>query len=269
MGLVDYRRTYLHEPRLYWKRMNGALPEPHESWAVFLDFDGTLVELAKIPNGVVVEEELVALLRRLRARLGGALALVSGRPLADLDRLLSPLSLPTAGVHGAERRKATGEVENTGSRTSDLERAVEAFNQLALRLPGVVVEDKGVAIGIHYRQSPDAEPEVYRAVEAQLGLLGPEYRLQRGKRVLEVRPAGADKGRAVEQFMQEAPFAGRLPVYAGDDITDEHAFEAVNRLGGHSIRVGSGDATCARWRVGSVGEFRRWLATLVESSTLD
>lgn len=234
------------------------LPTPSSDWAWFLDVDGTLLEIAATPTGVRAPADLVAILARLDRAHGGAVALVSGRALGDLDRIFAPLHPPAAGLHGLERRAASGELFRHAGET-DLGPTRAALEEFASTRPGVIVEDKGVTLAVHYRQAPGQAEAAGRLVHGLADRLGPEYHVQRGKMVLEIKPRSSQKGDAVREFMAEPPFAGRLPVFVGDDITDEDAFSVVNAMGGHSVRVGEDEPTAAAWRLESVGALRGWL----------
>lgn len=241
-----------------------GLPEPAARWALFLDLDGTLVDIANRPDAVAVDPGLPPLLGRLARGLHGALAIVSGRRLDDIDRLLAPCRLPAAGLHGLVRRDARGRLAAAAVEPGLLEPARAALRRFAGAAPGVVLEDKGLAIALHFRLAPAREPAARAAVAAAVAALGDRVRVQEGKMVLEIRAAGADKGGAVEAFMAEPPFRGRTPVYVGDDLTDEDGFAAVGRLGGRSIKVG-GEASAADWRVPSVAALRDWLERIARA----
>lgn len=245
-----------------------SLPGPAARWALFLDLDGTLVDIADRPDAVAIDPGLPPLLGRLARGMGGALAIVSGRRLDDIDRLLAPCRLPAAGLHGLVRRDARGRLAAAVVEPGLLEPARAALRRFAGANPGVVLEDKGLAIALHFRRAPAREPAVRAAVAAAAAALGATVRVQEGKMVLEIRAAGADKGGAVEAFMTEAPFRGRTPVYIGDDLTDEDGFAAVNRLGGRSIKVG-GEASAAGWSVPSVAALRDWLEHMARALSED
>jgi len=239
------------------------LPGGPAAYAFFLDIDGTLVDIADTPGRVSVEPRLLDTVRRLHAAAGGAVALISGRTVAGVDRLFAPLCLPIAGQHGAERRDAAGAVHVDflcAAQFSALLRCVAAW---AESVPGVMLEDKGMSLAVHYRQAPHLGGAVEHALRECLQRFGDGFRLQPGKMVLEVNPAGKDKGTAIMEFMQEAPFAGRIPIFVGDDISDKHGFAVVNSLGGHSVKVGPGPPD-ARWRMPDVATVRRWLRALAE-----
>lgn len=211
--------------------------------ALFLDFDGTMVDIAPQPHAVEVPEPLIPLLRALHRYLGGALAVISGRPIAQLDAFLHPLQIPAAGVHGAERRSAGGQVHLLD--THPLDHVEHAARALAARHPQLLVENKRGSLALHYRQAPELEQlcldTMQRAVDESPGMT-----LLRGKMVAEAKPGGASKGRAIEDFLREAPFAGRTPVFIGDDVTDEAGFSTVQRLGGTGVKVGEGATVAAR-----------------------
>ncbi|KAG0163070.1 hypothetical protein DFQ28_006155 [Apophysomyces sp. BC1034] len=233
--------------------------------AFFLDFDGTLVELAAAPDRVIVEPVVVELLGGVRRASHGALAVVSGRGIDSIDALLVSdelADLPIAGLHGAERRDANGNVLRVGFNDPRLGRIERELERVVDENPGMLLEIKGAALALHYRNVPAREPLARRATERLCAEYSDAYVLQPGKMVYEIRPKNVDKGRAVEAFLNEPPFAGRMPVFAGDDLTDEKGFDLVNARGGLSIKIGDGD-TRAGARLPSVDGLRHWLATLV------
>jgi len=233
------------------------LPRIGPQTALFLDFDGTLADLAPQPEAVQVSAELIPVLRQLSAQLNGALAIVSGRKLTDLDGFLAPLQLPCAAEHGAQFRLPHGELIRLAS--PDLQEVVRLATALADRHPELRVEVKTAAVALHYRHAPEMESLALQAMlEAASRTAGVE--LLRGKAVFEIKPAGISKGTAIEAFMAQAPFAGRLPLFAGDDTTDEAGFSAVQRLGGHGIKVGEGE-TRAHYRCQAPATLRQWLQT--------
>ena len=232
---------------------------PEHNLALFLDIDGTLLEIAPTPDAVVVPAALRNTLQLASAREQGALALVSGRSLAAIDRLFFPLVLPAAGLHGAERRGADGVVTRPSVDRHMLEKARAALADLASRHTGVLLEDKGPCLALHYRAAPRFEAELHAQMTGIAGRLGDAFELRKGKCVLELAPLGASKRTAVEAFMREEPFAGRVPVFIGDDITDEDGFAAVNAMGGHSVRVGSPAATRARHSFATPSAVVAWL----------
>lgn len=234
--------------------------------AFFLDLDGTLLKFAPRPDAVSVDAELRELLEKLRQRSGGALALVSGRSIATLDSLLAPLRLPAAGLHGYERRNAAGLLTTYQPPNRRLlEDARRLMQQWVRSHPRLMLEDKGAALALHYRRVPKLEAAVVDAVTAiEQRVRGSGLRVQRGHMVVELTPTDVNKASAVAAFMGEAPFAGRQPLCAGDDLTDESAFEWVNAAGGVSVAVNCARPTAARTRLDSVAEVRAWLRQLIE-----
>ena len=231
--------------------------------ALFLDVDGTLLELAATPQAVSVSDDLREGLLALSLAGGGAVALVSGRAITDLDKLFAPLTLPSAGLHGFEHRRASGAYcRRPAPSTAALEDARGAMLRLARLHPGLMVEDKQFALALHYRNAPQLEEAVMMAMEQVAARLAGELELQRGKMVVELRPAGANKAEAVAAFLAEPPFAGRVPIFIGDDLTDEPAFELVNRLDGASVVVNAKRPTAARTRFADVTAVRGWLTQL-------
>jgi trehalose 6-phosphate phosphatase len=225
-----------------------------------LDVDGTLVEIADTPADAAVAGATRSLLSRLSDALEGAVALVSGRRIAELDRLFAPLRLAAAGVHGLERRPVGGTpFRAVVPRAAEFAAAVARISAFARATPGVLVEDKKLSVAVHYRQAAQRREGIRRFMQQQVESLGPDFCLQEGKQVIELRPEGSGKGAVVEAFMKEPPFRGRIPVFIGDDVTDEDGFAAVNRLEGYSIRVGDGAPTGARWRLPTVPALLRWL----------
>jgi trehalose 6-phosphate phosphatase len=230
--------------------------------ALFLDFDGTLVELADTPDSIRVPGGLNDLLGRLSARLGGRIALVSGRPIADLDLYVGQTAIACSGSHGLELRLAGG-----GGRTAEapdgLEQAQRSVADFAAARPGLLAENKPAGVALHYRLAPDlaADVELFMAdVAERTGL-----EIQRGKMVAELRPAGPDKGTALRELMAEPSFAGARPVFVGDDLTDEHAFAAAAAMGGAGILVGPPRPTAASWRLAGVPEVGLWLDRSLEA----
>jgi trehalose 6-phosphate phosphatase len=239
----------------------AAPPPPQDDWAYFFDLDGTLIEFAATPRGVRVDQELRLLLERLHRATGGAVALMTGRPIADIDQLFPHTRLPVAGQHGVERRSANGTVSRHPFPTAALDRARRRMAAALNGRQGLLLEDKGSSVALHYRRAPRLAGYAHRLARSVLPALGQQFCVQRGKYVVEVRPAGRDKGVGVVEFMNEAPFQHRRPVFVGDDATDEFGFQAVNRLGGHSIKVGPG-RTAARWRLPSVHAVEQWLRSI-------
>jgi trehalose 6-phosphate phosphatase len=226
--------------------------------AIFLDLDGTIVELVEYPDAVRVEASTLRLLETLRDKSRGALAVISGREIASIDLLLRPLILPVAGVHGLQRRDAAGFVHL--HETSDIKPVTIVLEKVIGEESGVIIEQKPGAVALHYRLRPDLERRCCEIVEEVVGRR-PDLRLVHGKMVFEILQRGADKGSVIEAFLLEPPFLGHKPIFAGDDATDESGFSAVNALGGISIKVGP-SKTAARFRAKDVGELRDWLCKL-------
>ncbi len=231
----------------------------HSDWALFLDVDGTLLHIAETPDAVRVSLELRTAIQALSPSLGGAVALVSGRSLADLDRLFAPLELPCAGQHGLERRDSSGGIHRLGE-PGTLDPLRAPLERFVRDHPGAQLEDKGLSLAVHYRRTPDIADLARKSVEALVRAHDHRFQLLHGKLVSEVKLRAADKGVAIETFMREAPFAERRPVFVGDDVTDEHGFAVVNRSGGYSVHVGYGEETCARYRLDDVNEVIAWLS---------
>lgn len=226
--------------------------------ALFLDFDGTLADLAPTPDAVQIDPALRPALERLQAQLGGALALVSGRAQDDLDPFLAPLRLPTAFEHGAVRRRADQTLSVTPP--PPLESALLKARALIQGHAGLLMEHKSHSVALHYRLAPQLEglcrDQMGQAIAGDAAL-----QLLLGKAVVEVKSVTVNKGEAIAAFLQETPFQGRLPVFAGDDVTDEAGFARVQQLGGIGIKVGDGPS-CATHRIASPQALRDWLQRL-------
>lgn len=227
--------------------------------ACFLDIDGTLVELADSPERVHVDQSLIRMLDRFARVADGAVALISGRQVADMDRLFAPLRLPVAGQHGLERRSASGMVHWHGPPSSEVPRMLALARAWAATRPGLFLEDKAGTFAVHFRQAPHLAEEVRSFLQRLMQQSAGDYCLQPGKMVMEIRHESRNKGTVVAEFMGEPPFAGRTPVFIGDDASDEQAFSVVEDLGGISIKVGVGE-TSARWRLKDVSAVRAWMA---------
>jgi trehalose 6-phosphate phosphatase len=231
-----------------------------DRYALFLDFDGTLVAIADRPDDVRLDPGTRVALADLNALLGGALAIITGREIAAVDRFLAPLRLSIAGVHGLMRRDARGRTW-TSSFDAGLPAAIEqAVLPLLRKYPGLRMERKFGAVALHYRDHPELEQASLDALEKAVCDLK-ETEIKRGKMVIEVKAIGGNKGAAVADFLKEEPFAGRRPVFAGDDITDEDAFVLVNARDGISIKVGPG-GTAATYRTAGTADFLEWLRRL-------
>lgn len=232
-----------------------------ESEALYLDFDGTLADIALRPDHVIVHEPLPALLAALLRHLGGAVAVVTGRSLADIDAMLAPLSLPGAGVHGAELRLANGEARVLEQPPEVAAIARELRGSFADD-PRIFVEDKGAAVALHYRQAPERAEECVASVARLAAAAG--LQVLQGRMVVEMRRPGVDKGAALCMLALHAPFATRRPVFVGDDTTDEDGFRAAAALGGHGVKVGPG-RTAAPYRIDEVSAVHAWLESSLRS----
>jgi trehalose 6-phosphate phosphatase len=228
--------------------------------ALFLDFDGTIAAFAQQPDGVVVEETVPRLLAGLHARLGGALALVTGRTLAQLDSILGPPRYAAAGLHGHEWRLATGKVHHSGTPVG-IGRILAALRERFGGDSRLFIEDKGASVALHYRRAP-GRAEACMAAMREIAT-NPEFEILHGHYVIEARPRGIHKGAALKTLAGHAPFAGRRPVFVGDDRTDEDGFRAALVFGGHGVKVGP-EPSIARYRLASVHAVHAWLgASLV------
>lgn len=234
------------------------LPSSGAAWALFLDVDGTLLGFSDDPDMVRVAPDLLATLASLHDALDGALALISGRRLYDLDRLFGPPLVAAAGLHGLQRRRPDGSEDNLQPDPGTVDALHRHVTALATRLPHMRVEDKGTCMTLHYREMPAQESAVIAGARRIAGQL-PGYEIQPGDHIIEIKPAGIDKGHAVNAFLDEPPFSGRRPVYLGDDLTDEHAFAAVNARHGISIRVGSREPTRAHFTLRHPAAVQAWL----------
>ena len=233
--------------------------------ALFIDFDGTLVAIAPRPELVRVPADLPALLDRVAGERSGAVALVTGRRVADVGRLMHPWQGAIAGLHGAERRRSDGsepppEPADRGA-VEALAHIRPRMRAFADRSPGTLLEDKGRTLALHYRGAPERAAEIRALADALLSEYGEHLRLIDGKMLVELQPRLDGKHRAIDAFMEEPPFRGRRPIFLGDDTTDEDGFAEVNRRNGVSIRVGAPDApTAARHHLPSVEAVWAWLS---------
>ena len=235
--------------------------------SVFLDVDGTLLDLAERPSEVTAPAELLDALARTERKLDGALALISGRPIEELDRLFAPLRLRASGVHGAQVRFDPRAAPREAPGATELPSSLwTALTQAVSRFPGAFAENKRFSFAVHYRLAPKSEPELRAAVMRVLEA-HPETRVEvmDAHWVIELKAPGWDKGRAIELFLASPPFRGRTPIFVGDDTTDEAGFAVVSARGGFAYSVG-------RARPGAVGAFacpqevRDWLAAFSKGS---
>jgi trehalose 6-phosphate phosphatase len=212
---------------------------PLGTLAMFLDMDGTLIDFAPTPDAVLVPVDLVPTLAALLDRAGGAVALLSGRSIADLDRLVAPLALPASGLHGGEFRVTAGGPVNVTPHDALPARMRHELVSLLTDFPGAVLEDKGMSLAVHYRRAPDLAEELGNALRRYV-TRGEEtgVEVMAGELVYELKPAGFDKGRSLVEFMRLAPFAGRRPVFVSDHPIDQAGFDAAAALGGFGVAVG-------------------------------
>lgn len=242
------------------------LPESLElkRYAIFLDFDGTLVDLAARPDLVEVTGETRETLAALHDKSDGAIAIITGRDIATVDAFLAPLKLPVAGVHGLTRRDVNGRFHEPRFDPAPLAALKAELAPLIASEAGLLLEEKQGALVLHYRQRPDLE-DVCTAAMEQAILSHPSITTRIGKMVIEAVGYPTDKGRAIESFMGEEPFQSRIPVFAGDDVTDEDGFAVVNRLGGLSVKVGSGE-TAASFRIENRDALLAWFNQILKNS---
>ncbi len=232
-----------------------VLPLITDQTALFLDFDGTLVEIAQQPELVQVPADLVAMLSQLFGQIKGGLAIVSGRPMAQLDRFMAPLVLPVAAEHGALQRMPNG--REIRAAPVDLQEVGRVALGLAAQHPKLRAEIKSASVALHYRQAPELEKLCLDAMqEATKRTAGVE--LLSGKCVFEIKLSNVSKATAIQTFMAQAPFRGRVPIFVGDDTTDEVGFSAVQSIGGLGIKVGAGSSLAAL-RCASPAHLRQWL----------
>ena len=241
---------------------SARLPLPSRlepRWAFFLDVDGTLLDHADDPANVIVTSGLHNTLQRLSQHIGNALALVSGRSMADLDRLFAPFKYPAAGQHGLEVRNAEGRLTRSDGAAHLNKFVVNALLDATGPLSGVLVEDKGLSVALHYRRAPYLRNRLQEIVRELIRGLRKDLQVIDGNMAFEIKPAHVDKGVAIRKLMDQLPFFGRIPVYAGDDTTDEDGFSVVNALGGLTIKVGAG-RSLAQCRASNPSHVRQWLA---------
>ena len=228
--------------------------------ALYLDVDGTILDLALTPDTVEVPDWLVPTLRRLADKLEGAVALVSGRTIPAIDALFNPLKLPAVAVHGGQIRLPSGATLVDEPLAAALQAAGPLLERAILPLRGVQLENKHCAIALHYRRVPESGREVLKIAEVVASGMGAQFAVLVGKCVVEIRPRHLTKGAGLQRLMEEAPFRGRTPIFAGDDLSDEDAFQVVNQLGGITLRVGeAAAASAATHRLTEPEQLRRWL----------
>lgn len=233
--------------------------------ALFLDFDGTLAEIAPTPDLVHFFPETRDIIDILVKSFSGAVAIVTGRNISEIDGHLAPLKLPVAGLYGLAHRTAAGDIVDSPMVGKALARALAELKSMVEQHPGLLLELKGQTLALHYRSRPDLGAACHQAVKAAVRDR-PGLKTIEGKMVVEITPSGADKGRAVQDFLREAPFIGRRPIYAGDDVSDEDAFVVVNALGGITIKIGPGP-TSARYRADDIPELLTWLGAVSHLSS--
>jgi len=234
------------------------MPPVGDNTALFLDIDGTLLDLAQTPDRVKVPRDLLEALERMSQHLSGALAFVSGRTLEGIDQLFAPFRPAAIGAHGGEIRGANGEVARCQALP---EKVVDVFRGLADNIPGLLLEDKRCALALHYRLAPEAQPVLVSAMEKQARLFEAEnVRILHGKAVIEALPLGVDKGTAVLELARQKPFAGRAILFGGDDTTDLDVFRILPRLGGRGFSVGR-HFPGADHVFGSPRAVRQWLVS--------
>ena len=236
---------------------------PH--MAFFFDFDGTLAAIVDDPEQVSVSPAVLDALGDLYEISGGAVAIVSGRPIAALDRFLAPLKLPLSGVHGLESRDAAGQVRRGSYDHAALRQLTDRISAFAKDHAGLVIEEKPGSVALHYRRAPDLGDSALQLASALAAAI-PGVRLMRGKMVVELRLGGRSKADAVSDFMAAAPFHGRKPLFAGDDVTDEDAISLVETMGGTGVKIGR-EETAASLMAPDRDAFERWLCELASAPT--
>ncbi|HUK06723.1 MAG TPA: trehalose-phosphatase [Stellaceae bacterium] len=237
----------------------------HPNWALFLDVDGTLLDLAPVPSAVIVPHGLIRDLEQLHRALGGALALVTGRSIACIDRLFSPLRLPVAGQHGAELRTCARGAAMPIAPPIPSRKWHARLNLLARQYRGLMIEDKGLTIAVHYRNIPAAAQQVDETLE-RFAAEDSRFVVQRGDQVSELRSRTATKGTALISMMEHKNFLGRMPIMVGNDQADEDAYEAAFSLGGKGLRVGHGVGACVR-DFAAPEAVRHWLSASSKALT--
>jgi trehalose 6-phosphate phosphatase len=232
-------------------------------WAWFFDIDGTLVEIASLPSRIIVHDELLRAIARLHVLTGGAVSLITGRAISDVDRIFDLPDISIAGQHGLELRVSGGDITSHPVAEEALRPLRDQLSSAIAAHPGLVAEFKGMSIALQYRMAPALAGYSHRLLRSLGAKYAPNFVIQKGKRVVELKPAGADKGEVIRRLMTTEPFEGRTPVFVGDDLTDEAGFAIVNQMSGHSIKVGPGP-TGARFRLRTVTQVRQWLSEGME-----
>jgi trehalose 6-phosphate phosphatase len=239
---------------------------PLRDAALFLDLDGTLATIAERPEDVVAEPRRTGLLKTLNSALGGRLAIVSGRPIDDIDRIVEYAVPCVAGIHGLERRGPSGVFESAPQHPH-LERVYTILEGFVRNRPALHLEFKTLGVALHYRQAPQAAPEVLTVARRLAWATG--MKLQEGRMVVELRSPGSDKGDTVRDFMQTPPFKGATPIFLGDDVTDEDGFAAVQALNGVGVLVGAWRETRASAQLRTVGEVHAWLRSALAKTRFE
>lgn len=256
-------RPILSDPRTIGAAL-ASPPAGHPAgYALFLDVDGTLLDIADDPDGVAITTTLIDLLAHLRRALEGALALISGRNLSTIDRFFAPHAFPAAGLHGLQVRNADGNVASVTADEVAMAELRKGVQIIAQSYPALRIEDKGGSLALHYRRAPELAATALGEARTLVATLGPAFMVQPGDHVVEIRPDGADKGQALISLMATPPFAGRVPVAIGDDLTDEHAFAAATMLGGIGVIVGERRPTRASHALAGPDAVRDWLRAVL------
>ena len=229
------------------------------AYAFFFDIDGTLAPIAATPDEAHIPSEILTLIARIQ-RAGSPVAMVSGRTIVDIDRMCQPEHFCAAGQHGLEIRHMDGRIYALADNTSVMKHVMRRVQEFQNHYPELLFEYKGLSIAVHYRNAPQLQAQVDIFLNETAVEFSDTIALQKGKMVGELRLKGASKGEAITKLMKTAPFAGCTPVFAGDDLTDEAGFEAVNILGGVSIKIGEGD-TRALHRMENPKTLHEWLRT--------
>lgn len=229
-------------------------------YAFFFDIDGTLANIQATPEAVTIPPAVIKQLILLSKNSSGALAIVSGRPLSQIDALIKPLDCAAAGTHGAEIRTLQGDIYRVEIASDQLRAIEQQLSAKTENFAGILIEKKPSAFALHFRQAPSFEQPLFE-LATEIVEQYPKFIIQPGKFVWEIKPQQCDKGVAIKTLMDTEPFKGRLPVFIGDDITDEAGFRTVNQLQGLSIKVGAGK-TAADCRLDSVEQLYQWLSKI-------